>query len=235
MASWSEWSKCGFDERENKSTTERYAEIKNLGFPTVRWKEFKPKSEAEIKKMLESVEVFLGRNKPCLFIFESKNFPKGYLFNVVEMQEINDWVSSQSDLSGFTFLITTQISPIREGFIGTAISDGKGNLFCETVHDPNVSNHRSLSQGKFLGEFHDFFVAEDGEVIAAGGKFLRRRNFRELIEMFAFRKGEFEFTCGEMSGEVGIFVTGYESKVNYPAELGKSIYLDSRARLNSLE
>ena len=114
--------------------------------------------------------------------------------------------------NNYTFLVTTLISGIPEGFVGTVYSDGKGKVLGETFHNPYVCNHRKISQpSKEISQLSlDYFVAEEFRL--SGGKLPRLgvRRARKIIREFEDKEGYFEFVYGNHLGKNGIYTTGFE-------------------------
>jgi len=217
-------------------TVRTYSEIRGLGLPSVRWKEINSNQAGQFFQFMNTADLFIQKNNPCLFIYTPTNkgtlkgLKKDYLFNVGDSKEVEEWARSNlENLTDCNYLVTSQISnPVKDRpsgkfFVGNAISDGKGNLICETFHVPGICNHRQLSQSSPKEEamdrllYSEFFVATTidslsgpPEIKGSSAKYLDYPAMREIVHQFQFHKGYFEFVRGEHLGNQGIVVTGYE-------------------------
>ncbi len=215
MASIGEWVKqAKFDNVANLTTPDVYSQIKRIGLKTVNWNSFSPRENVDLDDMLTRMDGFIMDFSPCLFIWDPKfQGKKDYLFNVLEVNKVCDWVSSNKPFD-YSYLITTLISSCSGGYVGTIMSDGKGKLFCETYHEPGVSNHRVLSQSKTdeskLSYFCRFF-SQDFELASLSGQGLNESEINYLLKTFSFEKGYFEFVRGMHLNKPGVYVTGFES------------------------
>lgn len=239
MASIGEWLEKQNSKMPELSATETYSKIKSFGLKTVEWMTL---SYDEVLR--EEVKSFIDKKKPCLFIWDPKtpDGKKDYLFDVKSFDEIVRWESNTDIIKeNYSFLITTKICPLNNGFVGSIFSDGCGNIFCETLHVPNNCNHRLLSQFKREGiqKYLNQFSVENYEIASLKCNnqcFILKPEIEDLIKLFGNKKGYFEFVKGIHCGEKGIFVTGFSNEpvFNFPHEVNHLIQLDTRARLNKL-
>ncbi len=235
MANWGEWQKAlenaGITKYSGAAipTVEIYSQIKSMGLATVEWLSFWPEQSSEIASMRMDTRQFIQTNAPCLFIFEPKDLQnsqglkKGYLFNVQNFSEVEKWISDNTNhLLSYAYLVTTQISNGGNGFVGNVFSDGVGNLICETLHKPGVSNSRELSQPKeSFSVYLDFFITREFEIKSHQKKWLDRALIQQILSLYESRSGYFEFVYGTHLGKTGFFTTGFVplSKVAFPTRL----------------
>jgi len=221
------------------NTAETYSKIENMGLETVVWREF-----SKIKSLRTFLEIagFIQNNKPCLFIYDPKsdNVKKGYLFNVKKFSEVFKWTfNNLKNWDKYNYLITTQISNHGFGFVGAAYSDGRGNLFCETLHKPGVCNQRELSQSenKMITSYVDYFIIDECQLTSLGGKFLSNSDIADIKRHYLDKKGYFEFVKGEQKDKVGIYTTGYEpfqDRISFPERLHRDMnFSELKFRLNA--
>jgi len=178
---------------------------------------------------MEKIRVFVNQFSPCLFIFEPSDrertpqLTKGYLFGVKSFSEVEKWIANNpSVLLDYSYLVTTQITNPGNGFVGSVFSDGAGNIVCESLHKPGVSNQRELSQPKeSLHGFLDFFASHEFELLSHHGKFLSPYHIRMVIREYAHLPGYFEFVFGKQLDQTGLFTTGFLplGPVTFPKEL----------------
>lgn len=242
MANWGVWLEAQnrlagiSDAVPRLKTTETYAKIKESGLETVKWEEFDPKNDDDIQQMLASTRRFIEKRKPCLFIRDprKKELKKEYLFDVNDFSQVLDWAAKNKNaILDYSYLVTTQIDNHGPGFVGNVFSDGKGSLFCETLHRPGISNQRELSQPKEdIGRYLDHFVAEEFTLRNADGRYLTRENIEEIMNLYAHRKGYFEFVKGIQHGRIGTYTIGFED-LRYPKELSEALTLDLETRCNA--
>lgn len=221
---------------EDKNTIETYSQIRDLGLETVFWETF---SHDQFLKSLKQVEQFIKKYHPCLFIFDplTKNVAKGYLCDVNDVAPVLKWITdNKNQISQFRYLMTTQICNPGTGFVGAVFSDGKGNIYCETLHIPEIKDSQNLSQPKRdFDKYLMHFSTEHFEPVMIDGCFLDRTKIMKIINAYAHHTGYFEFVYGVQSGKHGLYTTGYEigEFFTFPHEFYKSI-LDIRGKMNCL-
>ncbi|GEM_PF-1095701 len=200
-------------------TTQVYSQIKKLGLTAVEWIELEIpiSTEQHISIFLKETKNFLEANKPCLFIFDPKDSSvrKGFFVDVTDTSIIEQWLlENKQDLSKYYYLITSQIVNNGHAIIGSVFSDGKGKLFCETLHLPAGSSHRLLSQPKTdISKNLDHFTADNFELETAKAKFLSLGDIRQIINEYSDKKGYFEFVKGSHLGKTEIVTTGFEDSL----------------------
>jgi hypothetical protein len=222
---------------KNLSTAEIYGRIKKLWLPTVEFEKYNKITDIS----LAAIQQFVQKNKPCLFIFDPKTpeVHKWYLFWVTEFREILDWVDkNRGDFQKYTYLITTQIENPGSGFVWSVFTNGKGNLFIETLHTPWISNHRALSQSgkEDISNFRSDCIIEHGEMTQARGNFLQPYDIKKLTEIYGHLEWYFEFVKWVQTGIRDYFTTGYEPfhwMIQFPAYLYKWESLNLRAKIKA--
>ncbi len=207
------------------NTPETYLLIREMGLPTVFWKKYSIKNERDLEKMLKGATGFIQRKSPCLFIWDpiDPDLHKGYFVNVKNPQIIIDWVrDNKKDVQKYDYLMTTQIINSGNGFVGNAISDGRGRMFVETLHTPGVCNHRDLTQPQKKDDgYFEFFSVENFELASIGRGLLSGEQLRRIIETYSDREGFFEFNYGEHLGNLGAYTVGFQKEgiFSFPSDL----------------
>ena len=197
-------------------TIDVYSKIKSLGLETVIWEEL-----LEVKNSIGKINSFLEKYQPCLFIYDpiSPDVKKGYLFNQRDITQIEKWISENST-EKFSYILTSMIDVKDRGFVGSIFSDGNGNLFCETAHTGD-SNHRTLSQSSFVNSKNICrFTAENFDVRSLKGNHLTYEEIRNIIDLYSYKNGFFDFVYGEQAGKWGIYTTGIENS-SFPYNVKK--------------
>ena len=195
------------------STPLTYSRIKELGLKTVRWETFYSESK---EKIIESSRGFIDKYGSSLFIWDpkrlDKRLKKGFLFGVKDYKKIHQlFLKRPSIIENYDFLITTLISGVNEGFVGSLHSDGNGRILCETLHIPKVCLHPELSRSvKPSNKNLDFFVADEWSFRRGKIPRLGLRRAKGLIKEFSDKKGYFEFSYGSHLGKVGVYSIGLE-------------------------
>jgi len=219
-----EWVKTGqISGVADLATSEVYSKIRNMGLKTVNWERFSPRTLSELYQMYESCQEFIQENSPCLFIWEPRwTGEKGYFIDVESMDFV-DMALLNLPVFDFSYLTTTQISNPGLGFIGTAISDGRGRLYCETYHESGVCSHRAMSQSKIdesKSNLFGRFVSKDFEILSLEGNTLSAAHIRMLHKTYEMERGYFEFVYGNQLGEWGLYTTGFENLggVSFPEQ-----------------
>jgi len=219
MLTWAQRARTvdGVTDTHIKGTIDKYSEIKDMGLETVMWQSYYSK---ELLHAMHEVEKFIQENRPCLFIYDPtvSTLKKNALFDVITTRPIYSWIMENlRDVKDYNYLLTTQITNPGDGFVGSVVSDGKGKLVCETLHTPDVCNHRVLSQHtiKFSeGSINELYLESDGanDAWSVVGKHLTRRDILDVQELYMHRSGYFEFVRGVQAGSKGIYTIGYESQ-----------------------
>jgi hypothetical protein len=216
-----------------RPTSEVYSQIKSLGLETVLWETYYGEEVRDTAK----IHSFIQKNKPCLFIFDptSRNgLKKDFLFGVTNPEEVEKWIRMHySQLKHYSFLITTQIFNPGNGFVGTAITDGNGRMFIETLHKPGVCNQRELSQPKEnISQYLDH-ACIDGDDVAITKGFLRKSDITRIHDTYFGQKGYFEFVYGRQLGRDTIYTTGHEygGLFTFPSDLHTLEFVNTRNRL----
>ncbi|MGV8151196.1 MAG: hypothetical protein ACP5NV_05705 [Candidatus Woesearchaeota archaeon] len=197
-----------------KNTVQTYEKIKNLGYNTVDWIYI---GSQKLEESLEEIKSFITKNKPCLFIYdpirEEPNIKKDYLFGVKDIAEIDKWIEkNHKNISSYEYLVTTQIQGLQEGFIGTVLSNGKGKMIIETIHEPYICNHRILSQEPFdSAKVSQLIIDNTDDSYSINDAKLSKETSQILIKMFETQHGYFEIIKGIQKNKTGIYVTGYET------------------------
>jgi hypothetical protein len=221
-----------------KCTIDKYNEIRGLELETIVFESY---GANRLNTSLIEVRKFVEQNEPCLFIYDAivPNLHKGALFDVIDYKQIVQWIMSNSDdVHGYNYLITSQISNPGDGFVGSVYSNGRGKMYCETLHDPNVCNQRELTQPSktYEGLINELYIdaTHINETWSVYGKFLSRRDVLDLKDMYINRSGYFEFVKGVQHGDLGIFTVGYETGgiFTFPEEIHKNGFIDITCRLN---
>jgi len=221
------------------NTPETYSLIREMGLPTVLWKQYSVNSNRDLEKMLKSANAFIKHKNPCLFIWDPtvNSLDKGYFVNVGDSDIIFDWVKkNKTNVKNYRYLITTQIINPGNGFVGNAISDGNGKMFVETLHTPGVVNHRALTQPREKdSDYIDFFSVENFELDAVSRGILSGEGLRKIVELYSTRRGFFEFNCGEHLGNKGIYTIGFQKHgiFEFPQHLHYYHTLDISSRARS--
>ena len=200
-----------------KNTSDKYAEIQNLELETVIWKSY---SGTGVVSALQEIKSFVAKYNPCLFIYDPrpKDLKKGFLFGIKTHQPVYDWVNDHLfSTDEYNYLITTQIENPGRGFVGSVFSNGKGKLWCETLHTSGVCNQRDLSQPNqqwenFESVTNELYIDhEDGLFSwAVSGNQLTKKDIEKIQELYLHREGYFEFVKGVQAGREGIYTVGYE-------------------------
>jgi hypothetical protein len=200
-----------------KSTSDKYAEIKNLGLETVMWKFY---SSNEIISGLPEIQSFIGKNNPCLFIYDPRvsDLKKGFLFGIKTHEPVYNWVvDNLFSTDNYNYLITTQIENPGKGFVGSAFSNGRGKMWCETLHTQGVCNQRDLSQPNqqwenFASVINELYIDREDDLFSwsVSGNHLTKKDVEKLQELYLHREGYFEFVKGMQAGREGIYTVGYE-------------------------
>ncbi|MBT3304030.1 hypothetical protein HN592_01615 [Candidatus Woesearchaeota archaeon] len=215
MASIGLWKKAANIEGVGLlSTTGVYSKIKGMGLKTVQWIKFSPSSKKDILNMKKRCSEFITKHTPCLFIWEPRHTgEKGYIIDVNEISQVVESLASLPVLA-YSYLITTQISNPKKGFIGSVISDGKGKLYCETYHEPGICSHRVLSQSKIdenKSSFFGRFSTVNFDLFNLEGSVLSSANVRTILNNYSGMKGYFEFVYGVHLGNWELCTTGFEN------------------------
>ncbi len=222
---------------KKKNTIETYSSIRDKGLYTVFWENYK------YEKLLDSIEKirdFINKNKPCLFIYNPTvpGVSKDFLFGVTDISEVKEWIRDNSEnLDKYYYLITSQITNPGDGFVGSVYSDGKGKIFCETLHQEGICNHRILSHGKCDSTEVSSFYVENFELLSREGKFLAFENIKDIFSVYWDKKGYFEFVNGIQSGRRGIYTTGFEElrgMFDFPEEICESQNFNLHGRLAAI-
>jgi hypothetical protein len=196
------------------NTIDTYSLIREMGLPTVLWEKHTVENKRSLEKMLASANNFILKNNPCLFIWDpiTADLDKGYFVNVNDSKIIFDWVNkNKNKVENYNYLLTTQIINPGDGFVGNAISDGKGKMFVETLHTPGICNHRDLTQPQKKDEAYlDSFSVDDFSLGALKGNFLLPLQVQEIIENYVSKDGFFEFNYGEHLGNRGVYTVGFQ-------------------------
>jgi hypothetical protein len=221
---------------QRRKTDEQYQRVKDMGLETVEWETFDPQN-INLSQMLSSMEEFILKNQPCLFIFDPLKPPlkKGFLFNVTKLKPVEDWVlDNLTILKEYSYLITTQVCNYGTGFVGTLYSNGKGDLLIETYHKPKVSNQREISQPKEdIEKYRETSIVSNFEILSKQKNFLQRTDLEKLIDIYGLKKGYFDFVKGTQANKTGIYTLDHHS-LDFPAALHLELSINKRNRLNAL-
>ena len=231
-------SNIGLKDSLNFNTLETYSYLKSLGLKTVDWETYFPTDSVSLDLMISKLKFFIENNRPCLFIFTPKSvnsgLKKNYLFDVSSFEIISRWLDSNLfDLYSYDFLITSMVVSSSSGYVGSVFSDGLGKLMIETYHEPDVSNHRVLSQSSSKKKYLDFYVFDNFELISAGGSnLISISDLNKLKNIYFNHKGYFEFVKGDHQGINEIVTTGFLDK-SFPFDLFNNLLISKTNRLNA--
>ncbi len=215
------------------TTPETYRKIKELGLEPAMWNDFPVGTKRN--NLLSLCDKFVLNYSPCLFIYDpiNENVKKGYLFGVTKISEVENWLN-ENNLKDYSYLITSQVTNHRDGFVGTVFSDGNGKIFCETLHKPNVCNHRELSRPKEnTGKYLDYVIFEEGQLCSSGLTYLTPEMINEIADMYIHQKGYFEFVNGVHLGRKSLITTGFEM-LDFPHEIHMQFILDAKKRTRTI-
>ena len=231
------------------NTSETYFYIRSLGLETLKWLNFSSESHKDFISRIPQLKEFISANRPCLFIWDPKNpengLKKDFYFNLENEKKIEEWVSENRSLvKKYDYLINTQITNPKDtnpkyGFIGSVFSDGKGNIFGETYHEPGVYNQRLLSRPKKdLSDYLNIFCTGNfkPEIILNGKEriFHDKTSLKEIIDLYGDLRGYFEFMKGVQNNKIGIYTIGFAQEASYyfPKDLFDHYCLNIRGKMN---
>lgn len=242
MATWGSWRNALGQETAlgSNNTVKTYSAIHNQGLCPVIWDTYDLTHPDQTTSLIVACDKFITKNKPCLFIYDPKTplLKKGFLFGITNMQEVHQWLQeNEKNLIKYNYLVTTQVENHGRGYVGSVFSDGKGNMLCETMHKPGVSNQRELSQPKEdISRFLDGFTLNDYDLKTWRGKMLTKADINEISKEFSGLEGYFEFVYGKQAGKVGIVTTGFESyawPLIFPQNVIDALNMDPIQRLQA--
>jgi hypothetical protein len=250
MANWYSWqsavgSLTGDVAKIPNCVTDTYSLIQNMGLNTVKWKTISNINSENIETKGNLLKRFIEKNAPCLFIYDptssghAKGLKKNYMIGVNDFSPVEQWLlKNKSSLEHYSYLVTTQIVNSGDGFVGSVLSDGKGNMFCETLHSKDICNHRDLSQSGICNlDFENNFSVRNFELYQSRGNFLKFSDISNIINTFELREGYFEFVKGVQLNRNELFVTGYEhlnDKIIFPYAYFSGAAIDLASRINTI-
>lgn len=219
-----------------KPAVEKYAEIKKLGLKTIPWEEYS--AGALTNGLFHEISDFIENNGPSFFICAPKSNIAGkeYQFNLNNTDAIANWIEKHArELKNYNYLIAARITSAENGFFGTAVSNGKGLLMCETNHSPEI--YSQIEAGKMPKSYNGFinrlFIDQSevdifdqkttNNIWAVNGTMLTKDNILELKNNYLKHKGYFKFVKGQQHDKTGLYTIDYEhgSPLRLPEHLHK--------------
>lgn len=191
------------------SKKEQHDRIKKLGLPCLDFIIVNGNGQQEARE-------FIGRHSPVVLVAtpgDSDRLRKHVELGVKSYGQFEAFVkkTKAGGKNGhYSYFIGDMIEPAQDSYVGTAISDGKGRLFCEFYKKPFMTEIRELTAGVCDTAHINHLLVEEFDTIVVSPSNIPSLDLRYLINELPAFTGYFEFIKGIKAGKLGLYFIQYE-------------------------
>jgi len=205
-----DWKANGITNLKELDKTESVEILKSFKLPTIEAKKFAVGDFCE-----EETQSFLEKYAPIIIICKplARDLPKDGRMYVQNMNQILSCINNLHSDKYNIFLIE-MIEPIKESYVGAAITDSFGNLTAEFLKKEFLTDIRKLVSGSPNPKSLSHLNVQNREIINFP-KDIPKEDVNYLKRVLIRKEGYFEFIKGTKKGEEGIYFTDYQNSGSF--------------------
>ena len=206
--SFQDWINAGVNiSLDDKRTV--YKRMKLLGLPHVEMKTF---NYQDLYNPNNDINEFIEKYQPVLVTTspKEKGLPRKGRFDINSLKDLYSFVKELTQLEKYDITLVQMVQGIEDGYVGTAISNGLGNVLLEILKENYITDVRELTSTGCDPSKIAHIYAINGRLLRTSEK-IPFYDVKRIIKYVEPLKGYFEFVKGKIRNKIDIFFTDFQT------------------------